>query len=340
MDDKNKSHMMITALAWVKRGYSKAVVDEAPIPNPEEQKQMIADMEGVEQLINEGEGEDKFDMENYDKEDNIPVFGEDYAELIGKADLEDDGEGDIEMDDEQYPYQVDEDEEDKEDIVIKNTDALIVTAAAEQEYSNLEVYIYEEDNSNLFVHHELMLNAYPLCLEWLPYKPGEKASLSAKGNYIAVGTFKPGIEIWSLDVVDAVAPIMTLGGETKAAANVPLDSMKRKKKMLYYKEGSHLDAVLCLAAHPTQVNFLASGSADRTIKIWDLGTQTCIRTIKNHKEKVQVLEWQPGNDKMLLSAGFDGKGVITNTKNPNEKIYLDFKNTEIESGCWHPTQTN
>jgi len=53
---------------------------------------------------------------------------------------------------------------------------------------------------------------------------------------------------------------------------------------------------------------------------------------------VQVLQWHPTDPTSLLSAGFDGKGVITNSKNPNEKIYIQFNNTEIESGCWHPTE--
>ena len=56
----------------------------------------------------------------------------------------------------------------KEDYTIRNSDALIVVATAEDDHSNLEVYIYDHKNSNLYVHHELILSSYPLCLEWLP----------------------------------------------------------------------------------------------------------------------------------------------------------------------------
>lgn len=59
-------------------------------------------------------------------------------------------------------------DEDKEDFQIKPTDALIVAAKIENEYSSLEVYIYEEDKANLYVHHEIQLSAFPLALEWLP----------------------------------------------------------------------------------------------------------------------------------------------------------------------------
>ena len=59
-------------------------------------------------------------------------------------------------------------EEDKEDYTIRKTDSLIVAATAENDHSNLEIYIYEHEKSNLYVHHEIILGAYPLCLEWLP----------------------------------------------------------------------------------------------------------------------------------------------------------------------------
>lgn len=104
--------------------------------------------------------------------------------------------------------------------------------------------------------------------------------------------------------------MITLGGEKEAGKNMPLASMKRKNKMKYYSDGSHTDAVLCLAVHPTEVNKLASGSADKIIKIWDLSTQKWVRDIKMHKDRVQVLQWNPKDTKMLLSAGFDGKGVV------------------------------
>ncbi len=53
---------------------------------------------------------------------------------------------------------------------------------------------------------------------------------------VAVGTFDPGIEIWDLDVVDAVDPLLSLGGVDRAAAAAaaagaePSISGKVKKK--------------------------------------------------------------------------------------------------------------
>jgi len=34
-----------------------------------------------------------------------------------------------------------------------------------------------------------------------------------RGSFVAVGTFKPGIEIWDVDVIDPLEPTQILGGE-------------------------------------------------------------------------------------------------------------------------------
>ena len=55
------------------------------------------------------------------------------------------------------------------------------------------------------------------------------------GNFVAVGTFEPGIEIWNLDVLEALTPTATLGGretpaEAKARMNSGSSKGKKKKK--------------------------------------------------------------------------------------------------------------
>lgn len=72
----------------------------------------------------------------------------------------------------EFPEVFSDSEEEKEDFTIRKTDSIIVTATAESDHSNLEVYIYEHEKGNLYVHHEIILAAYPLCLEWLPVWEG------------------------------------------------------------------------------------------------------------------------------------------------------------------------
>jgi periodic tryptophan protein 1 len=94
--------------------------------------------------------------ESFSSDENIPNFAQETNMLRGKK-----------IDDE-YPEGFEEiSEEEKDDFTIKKTDAMFVAAKLEGEYATLEVYVYEEAKCNLFVHHEITLSAFPLCMEHL-----------------------------------------------------------------------------------------------------------------------------------------------------------------------------
>jgi periodic tryptophan protein 1 len=204
-----------------------------------------------------------------------------------------------------------EDVSDDEDAVVLPTDAVIVTGRTEDEESVLEVQIFEEATSTIYVHHDVALPAFPLCMTWLNRGPqlpaamdGMDAAAAAAaaapavgaGSFLAVGTFQPEIEIWNLDVMDALEPVATLGGREAPAAPSAADKKSKKKKgkalkeklLGKLKEGSHADAVMCMSWHEAHPTRLASGSADMTVKLWDVSTQQCTATFKHHTNKVQV----------------------------------------------------
>lgn len=120
------------------------------------------------------------DSEDED-DDHVPTFTPEMALLKGGK-IEDDDE---EMDDDEdmsgdeagpgadpnknkYPDAFSDSSDEKDDFTIRKTDSIIVAATAENDHSNLEVYVYEHDCANLYVHHEIILSSYPLCIEWLP----------------------------------------------------------------------------------------------------------------------------------------------------------------------------
>lgn len=89
---------------------------------------------------------------------------------------------------------------------------------------------------------------------------------------VIVGTFLPQIEVWDLNREDT-EPVFTLGGIDES------EGKKKKKKMVnqFSKDKSkeilsdtHTDAVMTLSLNPHQMEYLASGSADTTVRIWDL----------------------------------------------------------------------
>ncbi|KAG5455617.1 MAG: hypothetical protein BJ554DRAFT_4904 [Olpidium bornovanus] len=151
-----------------------------------------------------------------------------------------------------------EEELHRADLEVLPTDNLLLAARTEDDVSHLEVCVYEgEDVGNLYVRHDVMLPAFPLCLEWLDFRVGRKRDLEGGGNYVAVGTFDPEIEIWDLDTTDAMYPDAILGRATAQEETCATPSKGEKKKKNKKKKKKavsssankerHVDAVLGLA---------------------------------------------------------------------------------------------
>jgi periodic tryptophan protein 1 len=230
-----------------------------------------------------------------------------------------------------------EDDDEREDLQILPTDNLLLAAKVEDEVAHLEVYVYEDEADNLYVHHDIMLPDIPLCVEWLDIsvkKSGVEKDSSA--NFVAVGTMGPDIEIWDLDVVDCMYPNAILGqGADEAAAEKPTKK-KKKKKSKKANDEYHVDAVLALAANRKARNLLASSSADSTIKLWDLHTAKCAKSYSYHTDKVCSIAWHPQEATALLSGSYDKTVVAADMRAPGAKAPRWSVESDVETVRWDP----
>lgn len=267
----------------------------------------------------------------------------------------------------------DEDDSDLEDTNLTPDDALIVVAKTDEDFASLQIHVYEQNTGNLFVHHDIPLPSFPLCMAH-----GDINNHGQAGNYVAVGTFSPGIEIWNLDVLDALEPICILGGEdtsmadelmkinmTRAAMGKKLKKKTKKKKGRSnqdtndggLKSGSHTDAIMALSWNSVHRQVIASGSADQTVKLWDItragnfngnpkernDTAAPAATFSHHRDKVNAVVWHPSEGTLLATGSFDRTVALLDVRAGDENTTgNNIKTTKIPADCealaWDPFQ--
>jgi periodic tryptophan protein 1 len=211
----------------------------------------------------------------------------------------------------------------------------------------------------VFVHHDIPLPAFPLCLAH-----GQVSQGGTTGNFCAVGTFNPGIEIWNLDVLNALEPSCILGGEDTSAADelMRLQIMNAAAKggggaatderAKYHsantgrlRPGSHTDAVIALSWNQIHKQVIASGSADTTVKLWDVtraGDDNCnAATFLHHKDKVQAVAWNPNEGTLLASGSFDKTVALLDARSDGGASSV--RSVRIKADCealaWDPFRT-
>ena len=239
----------------------------------------------------------------------------------------------------------DDEDEEREDLQILPTDNMIVAAKVEDEVAHLEIFVYEDEADNLYVHHDIMLPAIPLCVEWLDLPVGKdvnRVDADSRGNYVAVGTFDPDIELWDLDTIDCMYPNAILGqGGQDTITDVSQEFKKKKRrKSKKANDDYHVDAVLSLAANRQHRNLLASSSTDKTVKLWDLNTQRCAKSYSHHTDKVCSIAWHLRESTMLLSGSYDRTVVVADMRAPDARVPRWGVESDVETVTWNPHDTN
>ncbi|MCL7024685.1 hypothetical protein MKW94_019792 [Papaver nudicaule] len=366
--------MMISAISWVPKGSTKAIPAEDEVPTQDEIEEILesgalnrrddSDNEEDEAMdVDTAEGRaaaaddeisqalaaaealgnkprrssstsfgakdvndalKELNMDNYEEEDDgIEIF----STVIGDRYYPSN-----EMD--PYLKKDDEDEyddEEIEDMTIKPSDAVIVCAHIDEEnaeFGQLQVCVLEEledGELNFYPHHDIFLSSGPFCTAWRDWN----FNGGDKGNYIAVGTSKPAIEIWDLNLIDEIQPFLVLGGVAKGGV------AQKGGKDANYKEGSHRGSVLGLDWNK-KLKYLASASADKSVKVWDVDTEKCCLTMNHHTKEVQAVAWNPHLPNVLLSGSFDCSVVLVDWRDPSHVCIKSAVAADVECLAWDP----
>lgn len=372
---------MISSTCWVPRGFASEFPEQYELDDAEmdrinkmaqlelaDAKENLAQAEKAEKepLKSTLEVDDElkeYDLENYDNETDNGVAVS-FMPGLSTTDAEfeegEDGSNYLTL-----PNEKDLQEE-KEELQIYPTDNLVLATRTEDDVLYLDVYVYDDGagapdgaeeeegdkldedvargmtrESNLYVHHDLMLPSFPLCVEWINYRPNSGSTEASEniGNFAAIGTFDPQIEIWNLDCIDKAFPDMILG-EPQQNSFASISKKKKKSKDKKHVTTHHVDAVLSLAHNRTHRNILASTSADTTVKLWDLSNGSAVRSFNDiHKGKiVSSSQWHLQEDSILLTGGYNGACAVTDVRisdgSEMSKSYFVGSGQEVETVKW------
>lgn len=309
----------VTCVSWVPRGKSAPRQDdlgddeELQDAEPAAPSSSAAGQRAAE-LADEYKGMEAFDLEHYDddSDDGMQFFSILKADemlnrtkdpyLTGDADSRSDSDGNVE---------------------IRPQDHVFVAASAEEDVCNLELYVFDEDDADMYVHHDAMVSAYPLCIEWI-----SSVSTGREGSFAAIGLMDHTIQLWDLDAMGAMEPCMMLS-EGKKASSKKAGKTKRKQKAAT----AHDAPVLAIHGSSFNRNVLASASADESVKVWDVSENSCVHKYTHHTDKVQVARWHWTEQGVLLTAAFDRKLALLDVRQPGQIAMVDLP-AEAESAIW------
>ena len=280
-----------------------------------------------------------------------------------------------------------DDDEDRDALQLQPTDIVFVAIAHDDDAPHGDVCVFEPGDGggppNVYVHHDFLLSAPPLCCDFVGTAPGgyagaapasDPAAAGVAGRaFAAIGTFETAVEIWDLDVIDAAEPACVLGGEETVTVAMdddddddddvdePSSTKKKKKKKdkkaakkeekrkraaaavpganyaerVRLKKESHRSSVLCVEWNRTATNLLATGSADETVRLWDVSTARCVATYDTlHSDKVQALAWHRKEPHVLLTGGYDQRCVVSDVRGKSDGMLSMPLSADVESCCW------
>ncbi|EDO07770.2 WD domain G-beta repeat family protein [Babesia bovis T2Bo] len=206
-----------------------------------------------------------------------------------------------------------EDPEDIESRKLDEDDRVIICGNSGEDCASIDFHIYNTAYCGLEACHSVLVGSFPLTLEIIPNLPNH-------GPLVASGTYESHIDIWDVRYIDLLEPTITLGNDEKSQGL------------------GHKDAVQCLSSSPHVVQLLASGSADNTVKFWDLQEGEVLHTFDHHTSNVQAVQFSPYDPSLILTASFDRTAALCDIRE-FKHVSRFVLESEVEAAIWRNENT-
>lgn len=147
------------------------------------------------------------------------------------------------------------------------------------------------------------------CVQWIHRCLG--VAIAATDGMIGILDIQTGAYLRSLRPVGTVSQIAVEGSTLAAASNttgsIYLFDVRAQNSLVAQHEG-HRGRVCCVKYCSNEPHYLASGSVDGAVKVWDARRPGCPRYSfsRIHSSSVLALEWNPDKRTTLFSGGDDG----------------------------------
>lgn len=153
-----------------------------------------------------------------------------------------------------------------------------------------------------------------------------------------------------MDVLNALEPTCALGGEDTTTADDLMRAQMFSKSGSRSKfksranpglrSGSHTDAVMTLSWNTIHKQVIASGSADKTVKLWDVTKATeesaNASTFRHHRDKVGAVRWHPQEGTLLATGSYDRTVALLDARSNGDDVRSVKVSADCEALSWDP----
>ncbi|CAL8115486.1 unnamed protein product [Orchesella dallaii] len=199
----------------------------------------------------------------------------------------------------------------KEDSLQNNEQSVLIIGYADRGTYGLTTWLVDSKAKEYVTFSDIYAAFHPISMQIMNFTPKDNAAT----RYIAVGFSNSEIHV------------LKMNEDGSPESSTGLGSLQND----YIR---HTDAVMDLSWNRNITNVLASGSADKTVIVWDMNTSSAAARLECFSEKVQSVKWHPIEAQSLLTGCCDGFVKLFDGRTPGINKSWGFEG-EINRIMWN-----